>query len=147
MTLADADRASLAAGELTRRSVLWVQGLGMFATSILFTVDASRGAFHSSKAYSLVYHVPGGPWTWSIWPIVCSLLLLGGMSIRHWKVTFIGLLGLAVWYAGQTTIVLINWNRGGHRGLLGPVGVYGLVLFPKAITHMVTVAVSGRRDG
>lgn len=145
--LADADRASLAAGEFTRRGVLWVQGAGMLLTSILFTLDASRGAFRTSKAYSLVYHVPGGPWTWSLWALTASLLLVAGMLCANWRITLTGLAGLAIWYAGQTTIVLLNWHRSGQVGLLGPVGVYGLVLFPKAITHAVTVVITGRHNG
>jgi hypothetical protein len=119
----------------------------MFLTSVLFTIDAYLGSFSTSRANALVYHLPGGPWTWAGWALTFSTLLLAGMFTQRWRVTLAGLLGLAIWYAGQTTIVIVNWNKGGHVGLLGPVGVYGLVLFPKAITHAVTVVLTGRRLG
>ncbi len=138
------DRVSLTVGELTRRGVLWEHGAGMFLVGLLFLLDAQRGAFDTSRTYGML-----PSWShliWAGWVIGAAALLLAGMLLDRWRTAVLGLAGLAGWYVAQTSLFLYAVSHG-SGGLYGPIGVYGLVLLPKAVTHMVSVISNGRRAG
>lgn len=134
------DIAAAHVGESVRLALLTIHGVGIALTGVMFAVDAHRGAFRSGAYGHLADLSPALPWVWAVLPMVAGVLMVAGIAAHLRPLMVAGLSLAGCWYAAQT--VLFAANAAGHwsQAMIGPLGVYALLLAPKVATHLAGIA-------
>lgn len=122
-----------------REFLLTFHALGLAVAGIGFMYDWASGHMTLSKVYSPLQEHTWLAIIWSSGPFCSAGILLIGILLRHWKIQTIGCVSMGGWYLLQVAIFVVAAQQG-NITLIGPILIYGALLFPTILIHAISVA-------